>query len=293
MHTLMDLFSDTSASATYVYCVVKSALRDRRTGGVGVRAPKLGRVPKGLWGTGKPRVLDAGDGYHLLVASAPLGLYAAAAIEAKLDDLDWVAERATEHEAVVEHATNLGTVVPMKLLTLFTNDERAVSHVRKMKNSLDRVVDRIAGCEEWGLRILFDPTRAARAAADEAKYAAGSGRGELEARSRSNETVSGTSFLRRKKALDDERLRAGARGAAAVDELYERLTKNVRSAHRRAAPTDDLAERVVLDAVFLVPRGSVKKLKSIVAASAKSLVDDGFDVTLGGPWPAYSFIGGR
>ena len=68
-----------------------------------------------------------------------------------------LAERATEHETVVEHATKLGSVVPMKLFTLFSNDERAVSHVRKMKRSLGRVVDRIADCEEWGLRILFDP----------------------------------------------------------------------------------------------------------------------------------------
>ena len=256
-----------SSSATYVYCVVKSA-----------RAPKLGRGPKGLDGAGKARLLDAGDGYHLLVTTAPLSLYDAAAIDAKLRDIDWVGERASEHEAVVEHASSLGTVVPMKLFTLFSTDERALEHVRKMKKSLDRVVDRIAGCEEWGLRILFDEARAARAAAEEA---------------RSRKVASGKDFLLRKKALDDERRTTGARAAERVDELYDRLAKTVKSAQRRAAPNRELQGRVLLDAVFLVPQPAVEKVKATVAATAEKLAAEGFDVTLSGPWPAYSFIGAR
>lgn len=253
--------------ATYVYGVVKSS-----------RAPKLGRAPSGLDGAGAPRLLDAGDGYHLVVATAPLALYDASSIDARLRDIDWVGGRAAEHEAVVEHAAGLGTVVPMKLFTLFSTDERALEHVRKMKRSLGRVVERIAGCEEWGLRVLFDEVRAARAAAEEA---------------RARKVVSGTSFLLRKKALDAERRTLGARGAEEVDGLYERLAKTARSAQRRAAPNRELSGRVLLDAVFLVPRASVKALKATVGASAERLVAEGFDITLTGPWPAYSFIGAR
>jgi hypothetical protein len=254
-------------SATYVYCVVQST-----------RAPRLGKVSAGLAGAGRPRLLDGGDGYHLLVATAPLALYDAEAIDAKLRDLDWVGGRAAEHEAVVEHAAEIGTVVPMKLFTLFSNDERAVAHVHRMKRSLARVVERIAGCEEWGLRVLFDEARAARAAAEEA---------------RSKKVASGKDFLLRKKALDDERRTAGVRGAAEVLELYDRLAKIARRSQRRAAPNHELAGRVLLDAVFLVPQPLVKKVRTTVTASAKTLVEEGFDVTLTGPWPAYSFIGGR
>jgi hypothetical protein len=225
-------------------------------------------------------MLDAGDGYHLVVASAPLSLYGTAAIDANLGDMEWLAERATEHEAVVEHATKLGSVVPMKLFTLFRNDERACKHVLKMEPSLGRVVGRIAGCEEWGLRILFDPTHQAHAATAKAP-------------GKPNETVSGTSFLRGKKAAVEEQRDAGARGAVVVDTLYDRLTHTARDAHRRTPADGETAAGQVLDAVFLVPHESVKRLKALVAESAKPLVDDGFYVTLSGPWPAYSFIGER
>jgi hypothetical protein len=256
-----------ASSATYVYCVVQSP-----------RPPRLVRAPKGLAETAKPRFVDAGDGYHLLVATAPLSAYDAGAIDARLRDLDWVAARAAEHEAIVEHAATLGTVVPMKLFTLFSSDERAVLHVRRLRRSLDKVVERIAGCEEWGLRILFDEGRAARANAEEAQ---------------AKKVASGRDFLLRKKALDDKRRASGADGAARVDELYDSLAKTARRAQRRPAPNRELAGRVLLDAVFLVPRASVKKIKQTVASSAKNLVPDGFDITLTGPWPAYSFIGGR
>lgn len=260
-----------STSATYVYCIVKSERPPRPSGA---------RAPKGLAGATKPRLLDAGDGYQLLVSDAPLALYDAGEIDAKLRDLDWVGGRAAEHEAVVEHAASLGTVIPMKLFTLFASDDRAALHVRKMKRSLDRVVERISGCEEWGLRIMFDEARAARTSAD------------ARALRQKKAAASGREFLLRKKALDEERRLSGARGAAEVDDLYERLAKRARSAHRRAAPTRELAGRVLLDAVFLVPKASVKEIKSTVASSAKKLVPEGFDLTLTGPWPAYSFIGG-
>jgi hypothetical protein len=288
--------SATSADATYVYCVVNCADRDGRAGGSSARASTLGRIPKGLLGTGRPRILDAGDGYRLVVGSAPLSRYGAAAVEAKLGDLDWLAARAREHEEVVEHVTKLGSVVPMKLFTLFRNDERALNHVYKMKRSLGRVVDRIAGCEEWALRILFDPTRRAHAGTHGARsksHGSASRRKEVEGPGRSNEAVSGTSFLRRKKALVEERSQAGARGAAIIEELYECLANTVRDADRRTAAEGEIAAGQVLDAVFLVPRESVKKVKAIVATSATSLVDDGFYVALSGPWPAYSFIGDR
>ncbi|MCW5817254.1 MAG: GvpL/GvpF family gas vesicle protein [Labilithrix sp.] len=252
------------AMASYLYCAVKGATTSRR--GLGSKAPK------GLAGTGAPRLVDVGGGWSVIVADAPLSLYDAGAIDAKLRDIDWVGARAGEHEAVVEHALGLGTVVPMKLFTLFSTEERAKAHVAKMKRALDKAAAVIEGCEEWSLRVLLDEKRA-RAKAPAAK-----------------KVTSGTSFLARKKALEDERRSAGARGAAEADALFAALAKIAKKAERRPPPNRDLAARVFLDAAFLVPRGAVKKLQDAVGKAAKTLVPDGFDLTLSGPWPAYSFI---
>jgi hypothetical protein len=248
-------------TAVYAYCIVKSDA-----------APKLKKAPPGLVGMSKPRVLDAA-GYSLIVADAPLKLYDAAAIDARLRDLDWVSARAGEHDAVVEHMIDYGTVVPMKLFTLFSSEASAIEHVKKAKKSLDRVTDRIGGCEEWSLRILLDEERA-RAAAKPKKKA-----------------TSGTGFLQAKKKLEDARKTATEAGSARAGELFEALAKIAKQSERRPAPNRDLAQRVFLDAVFLVPQPKVKKLQTAIDRAAGPLVEQGFDITLSGPWPAYSFIG--
>jgi hypothetical protein len=251
-------------TATYLYCVLK-----------GKGAP-LGSV-KGLVGAGRPRQIDVGDGYHVVVATVPLALYSAEAIEEQLRDLDWVGRAASAHELVVEHAGQGGTVVPMKLFTIFATDERATEHVRKMKKNLDKVVAKIAGCEEWGLRILFDEAGAAKAK-------------EAQAAKQPKAPVTGTSFLLRKKAHEEARRRLTSEAKHEVDELFVRLEKTSKSAVRRPPPNRELAGQVLLDAVFLVPTTRTAKFKKAVAADAKDLAKEGYHVTLTGPWPAYSFI---
>src|SRR6185436_18419233 len=97
--------------------------------------------------------------------------------------------------------------------------------------------------------------------------------------------VSGTAFLERKKVIEDTRKKTGIRGAAEAEELFTSLSKLAKKAVRRPAPNRDLAARVFLDAVFLVPTKSVTKLRAAVAKVAPGLVDEGFDITLSGPWP--------
>lgn len=254
-------------TATYVYCVVKSA-----------KAPSMARLPKGIAGAEKPRLVDAGDGFRIVVATVPLAKYSAEKINARLEDIDWVAERGAEHEAVVEHVAETATVVPMKMFTLFSSDDRALAHVVKMKKTLGRVVERIAGCDEWGLRILFDEVEAARIAAEEAQ---------------ASKPTSGKSFLERKKMQQDVRRSMNASAADEVDGLYDALGKIAKRSVRRAAPNRELAGRVLLDAVFLLPKKELKRFRKTVGATAERLAERGFHVALTGPWPAYSFIGGK
>ena len=111
---------------------------------------------------GAPRAVAVAPGLWLVVADAPLDRYGAVAIDRRLHDLDWVSACALAHEAMVEHVARLGTVVPMKLFTLFTTDARALAHVRRRRRALAQVIRRIAGRQEWGVRIRAEATAARR-----------------------------------------------------------------------------------------------------------------------------------
>jgi hypothetical protein len=266
-----------STLATYVYGVVKAQSKSRAA----IAPPKIPKGVKGLPEAGAPRILDAAGDYHVVVSSVPLPSYSAESIEAKLRDLDWVGVAAAAHETVVERAAALGTVVPMKLFTIFTSDDRAIAHVSKMKRDLDRVVTKIAGCDEWGLRILFDEARALERKQAEQKRKDATG------------PITGKSFLLRKKAQEETRRVLTFEAKEEVDELFDRLERAARKAVRRPPPNRELAGRVLLDAVFLVPQKGVAKFKSTIAGTAKELVREGYQITLTGPWPAYSFVEAR
>ena len=252
------------STATYLYCLVQSP-----------RQPSLRGAPAGLPGAGRPRTIDGGRGLWLVAADAPLDRYGERPIGKGLSDLSWVSPVAVAHEAVVEHLARSGTVVPMKLLTLFRTDARAVAHVARQRPRIDRLLKRLEGREEWGLRVLLDEVAALRRAQKEAQ---GASRG-----------APGAAFLLRKKKEHDAQRELLEHARDRADELFEHLAAKADDARRRPPPPGEIGQRVLLDAAFLLPRGKVKAFQSAVRASAKKLAARDYQLTLTGPWPAYSF----
>ena len=254
------------SSAIYVYCVVQSP----------AEPPLAPGGPAGLPGTSPPRALALGDGLWAVVADAPLPDYGSEEIERRLADLSWVSDRALAHEQVVEHCAAHGTVLPMKLLTLFTTEERALAGLRQRRPEIERILERIAGRVEWGVRILFDEAQARRTA--------------VETAAQDNPAASGTSFLQRKKAEQDGVRSLGARVRAEVERAFEELVAAAAEARRREPPTETMSRRL-LDAAFHVPRDGSEAFEEAVQRWAGELAGQACEVTLTGPWPPYNFVG--
>ena len=251
-------------SATYLYCLVRTP---------GTLATE--GAPRGLPGLSDPRALAVGDSLWLVAADAPLPEYGAASIEENFQNLDWVSERAMAHAAMVEHFGQAGTVVPMKLLTLFAGDDRALEHVRSERGRLDRILDRIAGCQEWGVLVRFDEAKAKEVAAGEARRGSGA-------------QSAGTAFLLRKKMEQEASRTMLARLRGEMDEVFADLESQAAEARRRepVAPSP-----LLLDGAFLVRSEHLAGFEKTVDRWAKRLSEQACEVTLTGPWPPYNFIG--
>jgi hypothetical protein len=263
-----------AVNATYVYCLVQvgHAVRGRRPG------LSTAGAPRGLAGASRVRAIDAGADLWLVVADAPLSEYGTVPIERRLSDLDWVGRCAVAHEAVVEHFTGKGTVVPMKLFTLFASDARAVARIRDMRPGLDRTIARVVDREEWAVRVRLDEKRAARQV-------------ERDARAQARGLSAGTRFLVRKQTTRQalRRLLADSRGE--IDDTFDTLARVADDARRRTPEQDGVSTRLLLDAAFLVPAKQRARFRATVTRAAAHLGQRGYDVTLTGPWPPYNFVG--
>jgi hypothetical protein len=259
------------SKATYVYCLITSQ-----------RSPPSARGVRGLPGTGQVRFLPIDSPgtsrpksrlkKWLVVADAPLADYGEAVINRRLNDLDWVARRALAHEAVVESMMNAAAILPMKLFTIFTSDERAIGHVEHDRARIDAILERVAGRQEWGVRVVLAPApRIAKAAG--------------------RRIATGSRYLAAKKAAREERAERVVRADRVVTTLYDRLAKLGDAATRRSA-VEELADAgpLLLDAAFLVPQRRRTRFRTTLGREAVRLQEQGYGLTVSGPWPPYSFV---
>jgi hypothetical protein len=250
-------------TATYIYCIVHAA-----------QSPKTARIPPGLAGGFLPSVVPVARSLWLVFANVPLDVYGPGPLDAALRDMAWVGKIAVSHEAVVEHFARQPrvTVIPMKLFTMFSSLDRAVADLRSRVSDIRRIAKRIAGCEEWGVRMTAirrrsRPLRPVSAA------------------------TSGAAFLAAKKQARDAAHAAGMATASAADRAFKTLAAIARDAARRDDAPEGAAAPPLLDAAFLVPSSRRVRFKAAARRLASETVQAGAEITITGPWPAYNFVG--
>ena len=251
----------TAVAAVYLYVLVHSE-----------RRPSLAGAPSGLPGTGPTRIIEAGPGLWLVAADAPLARYGEAPIAEGLKNLDWVAERALAHESVVRHFGRRRNAVPMRLFTLFSSDERAQDHVRQQQRRLRRVLARVSGCEEWGVRLFADEAVAPRP------------------RVRAGAPDAGRRFLEHKRAQHRATRTVPAATVKAAQSMVRELGRVARDLRRHAVPAAAATNRMLVDAAFLVPAGSRPRFRAVLAKAASAARAQGVRVSVTGPWPPYNFV---
>ena len=246
-------------SAVYVYCLVERATR-----------PALTRVAAGLAGASALESIEIAAGLWAVTSLVPRRIYDTEPLADRLKDINWVADAGVAHEAVVERVVRLSgaTVVPMKLFTLFSSPERARADLQARVQDIRAVVDRIRGCQEWGIRIAPPVPRPVA-----------SGR----------RPTSGTAFLTAKKRTRDQAQAHVRAAVTAAESTYAALARLSREAERREAPRE-AATPPLLDATFLVKATGAAKFRAAVRRAAVACRAAGATLQLTGPWPAYSFV---
>jgi len=209
-----------------------------------------------------------------VVSDAPLDAFGEGPLGQRLSDMEWVSQAAVAHDAVIEQFIDADAVLPMKVFTIFTSDERALAQTRADWDRIEALLRDVEGQAEWGLRLMFDQRNAPAPAATPRAV---SGRSYLVAKQKQHvATLAGSRRLRQ-------------RATGIVGELSA-IARDVRQRPLTTAATS--GSRLLLDAAFLVPRSREKRFRTAVARQTRKLAPEGYAVHLSGPWPPYSFVGG-
>ncbi|MER7588132.1 GvpL/GvpF family gas vesicle protein [Micromonospora sp. NPDC127501] len=215
-------------------------------------------------------------GLVAVVSTAPLDEYGEQPLRRNLEDLAWLERAARAHHAVVEALARRGPVVPARLATVHTDDERVAGSLTVRRAELLAALDRLTGRGEWGVKgYLVRET-----ATDSAETAGGGG--------------VGTAYLRRRRAQLTAREERQQVVSAAADTVHDALCE-LAVAGRRHAPQDrrlsGASTPMVLNGAYLVDVAALPRFTELVGVLGDR--HPGLHLELTGPWPAYSFVAER
>jgi len=184
-------------------------------------------------------------------------------LEDNMQNLEWLAGAGVRHQRVVSALATQGDILPTRFGSVFLSEQSLCADIEQRRAELRAALGRIAGSDEWGVKVFVAAKPAAAAAA----------------------AASGRDYLVKKSAALQQRGRP--QPPPDLDELAEALRQVAKElvTMKKSAGQPML----VWHAALLVPRRDAEKFHAVVQRFAKRL--RGARIETSGPWPAYSFAG--
>jgi Gas vesicle synthesis protein GvpL/GvpF len=243
-----------------------------------------GAPPAGDGVHGAPLEPVEREGLTAFVSRVPLAEFGEDPLRRNLNDLDWLERVARQHEAVLERALEGGTIVPLRICTIFADEEGVAHMLAERRSVLDTALDVLDGRQEWGVKLLVDRAaleRAARASAPDAFDE------EVETRS-----AGGAYMLRRRQERQLREL-ADRLAQDLAEDVHARLQDWATDAVVNPPQNPELSGHegeMLLNAAYLVETAKVERLHELVAELRELHRGLGARLELTGPWPPYNFV---
>lgn len=220
------------------------------------------------------------DGLTAVYTQVPAGDFSQEVIDSHAADMEWLGAIGWRHQTVVDRIAAQSAVVPLRAFTMFHSRTSLESFLRERSSSVRKLLARLAGKEEWSVRIDFIAERWSEALVERDEVLRNLGR-EVAAAS------GGKKYLLERKLADAKKDAARDAEEQVVGEIEAALASGLdvptivgsRQKQGGSSPQIDL----------LVPKASEETLLQLVETIAHKYSPEGISLALSGPWPPYSF----
>lgn len=214
------------------------------------------------------------DGLVIAVSPVPQCDFDEDALRVRLEDLDWLESTARAHHRVVEALAGRTTVLPLRLVTLYRDDERVRSVLAERCAAFDSRLEALASRSEWGVKVFVDEPAAHGREEPSADEDLGPGRAYLSRR------------RAQRSARDDAYRHAGDVAERIESAARPYSVGRVRHRPQQGVLAPGSGQNVSNDA-YLVPSRHTDEFRARVASAADGF--EGVRVEITGPWAPYSF----
>lgn len=226
-------------------------------------------------------LLDAGS-FRAVVSRLTDPVYGSEELSERIKDLGWVAERGLSHERVVTWFVDHSTIVPARLLTIFSAAGPLMERADEVRGEVEDALARFSEAREWDLKVSYRKEELLRHMRDVSEEVAELDRAIEAARP-------GRRYLLERKRDEVARTECAAAARRMARELLDDLDHRVSDVVELEVPDDAEGLPVVLNAAVLVPRGTEDALRASMAERGDELAALGVHVAFTGPWAPYRF----
>ncbi|MGI5351391.1 GvpL/GvpF family gas vesicle protein [Streptomyces sp. CA-250714] len=236
-----------------------------------VTAPLEAPLPDGVRGvSGSAPYTVHHAGLQAVVGRVPEADFAEEPLRAHLEDLGWLEETARAHQTVVDALTGLTCPLPLRLATVYRDDDGVRRALADGREEFLATLDRLAGRVEWGVKVYAQqpPQPAAAAPAP----------------------ANGREFLRRRRQEVTSRENALGEAEELGRTLHAALAAQAEDVRVYPAQNPQLSRvpgQNLLNAAYLVPRERSEEF--VTRVERLGAHDPAVRVELTGPWAPYSF----
>jgi Gas vesicle synthesis protein GvpL/GvpF len=220
-------------------------------------------------------------GLVAIVSPVSLSEFGEEPLHDNLNDVGWLEEKARAHEHVLDAVLRRGTVVPLRLCTIYSGEEQVREMLADERAVMLDALERLDGKSEWGVKAIARPGALERAAAQ------GSGDGLEE------EASGGTAYMQRKGQQARARVEveelADEWAAAIHDRLADLISEALLNPLQRPEVSGHEGD-MLLNGVYLIEDDAVPAFSGLVDRLAEEYRARGVSVELTGPWPPYNFV---
>ena len=240
----------------------------------------VGTVPDGVDGGDVRVVREARLG--ALVSPVDAATYAAEA-EQLVGEVDWIAPRASAHDAVTTWVSDRGGVVPLPMFTLFRDEDGVRAMLRERAEPLRALLAQASRGREYVVRLY-------RLDDELGTVLAGLSTRVATLERQAAEASPGQRYLLQRKLEAERREEARRVGREVAAEAYDTLAALSLDAVADELPrTDGARGAAVLNAAFLVAHERYADFRAAVTALVARHGGRGLRVEFTGPWPPHHF----
>jgi len=207
--------------------------------------------------------------------------YSQESIDARSKDVEWLGAIGYRHQETMAALARADTIIPLRAFTLFGSDSALREKLRDEHAAFTKILDRLAGKQEWTLRVELEPQRWSDALVRRVDSL-------RDLASEIDTAAPGRAFLLKKK-LDDEKKRASKQ---AEEDVVREIERALLDRLRCEAVSESRQQRsgAFPQINVLINRDEESVLQELRTELESRYGADGVTLALTGPWPPYTFV---